>query len=223
MVLSRTTLLVSCLLLCICGCESKSADTQGSAPASATQAQPAAWPSATNVNLATNPQPAASPASGPGFVDACALLDKAEVGTVQGAPVQSTVPNNQMSGALAISQCYYTVTVAEGSKNLSVHLELIQTDPKSSRTNAVKDYWERVFGETPGGKEDVEKDRESGRPLPVEGLGEEAFWTGNSKAGAVYVLTKGKMVRISLGGPDDVKTKIEKSKKLIASVLKRIS
>lgn len=223
MVLSRTVLLVACLVLWVCGCESKSVNPPVSSPVSATQSEPAVSPNAANANVAMNPQPAASPASGPGFVDACALLDKAEVGSVQGAPVQSTVPNNQMSGALAISQCYYTVIVPEGSKNLSVHLELIQTDPKSGRTDAVKDYWERVFGEKPGGKEEVEEDRESGRPLPVEGLGDEAFWTGNSKAGAVYVLKNGKMVRISLGGPDDVKTKIEKSKKLVASVLNRIS
>ena len=87
--------------------------------------------------------------------------------------------------------------------------------------NAVKDYWEKSFGEKAEGGDDEEK--ESGKPLPVPGIGEEAFWTGNSKAGAVYALKKNKMVRISLGGPDDVKTKIEKSKKLIASVLKRIS
>ena len=62
MILCRTTLLISCLVLGVCGCETKSADTQSSAPASAT-----------NVNVAANSQPAASPASGPGFVDACSL------------------------------------------------------------------------------------------------------------------------------------------------------
>ena len=220
MVFSRTILLVACLSLWFCACDSKSASPPVSTPAGGTQVLPAASPSATNVNVAANPQPGTSPASGPGFVDACALLDKAEVGSVQGAPVQSTVPNNQTSGALAISQCYYTVTSVDGSKNLSVHLEVIKADPKSSSPNAVKDYWERSFGEEKPKGEDEEK--ESAKPLPVSGVGEEAFWTGNNKAGAVYVLKKGTMFRISLGGPDDVKNKIEKSKKLVASVLKRV-
>jgi len=46
---------------------------------------------------------------------------------------------------------------------------------------------------------------------------------GSEKAGAVYVLTKNRMVRVSVGGPDDAKTKIEKSKTLAAKVLKRLS
>ena len=221
MVVNRSILLLSCLALWVSGCDSKSASPSISTPASSTQSQSAASPSSTNVNVTTNQQPATSPTSKAGFVNACDLIEKAEIASVQGAPVQSTVPSSQTSDALAISQCYYTVTSADGSKNLSVHLEVIQADPKSGSPNAVKDYWERSFGEEKPKGEDEEK--ESAKPLPVSGVGEEAFWTGNNKAGAVYALKKGKMVRISLGGPDDVKTKIEKSKKLIASVLKRIS
>ncbi|HEV2829947.1 MAG TPA: hypothetical protein VGW76_20265 [Pyrinomonadaceae bacterium] len=166
------------------------------------------------------PTSAASPSAGTGFVDACALIKKSEIASVQGAEAQSAAPSTQMNGALAISQCYYTVTSADGSQNLSVHLEVMQADPKSP--NAVKEYWENAFEdkEDKGEKGEEEKERP---PLAVRGIGEEAFWTGNAKAGALYALKRGKLVRLSIGGPGDPKTKLEKSKKLVANVLKRLS
>ncbi|MBA3242476.1 MAG: hypothetical protein H0T60_14700, partial [Acidobacteria bacterium] len=60
------------------------------------------------------------------------------------------------------------------------------------------------------------------RPRPVDGLGEEAFWLGNNKMGALYVLNKNRMVRVSVGGPDEEGSKIEKSKKLAEKALKRL-
>ena len=158
MVVNRSILLLSCLALWVSGCDSKSASPSISTPASSTQSQSAASPSSTNVNVTTNQQPATSPTSKAGFVNACDLIEKAEIASVQGAPVQSTVPSSQTSDALAISQCYYTVTSADGSKNLSVHLEVIQADPKSGSPNAVKDYWERSFGEEKPKGEDEEKE-----------------------------------------------------------------
>ena len=215
--------LLCCLVLLTNGCDSKSAETvtQANAPqtASASASNPA------SVNSAPSPAPTAnseaSPKAGTGFVDACALIEKSEIASVQGAQVQSVTPSTLMNGALAISQCYYTVTSADGSKNLSVHLEVIKADPKSP--NAVKEYWERAFGDKEGKGEKDEAEKESGPPQPVSGIGEEAFWIGNAKVGALYALKKGKLVRVSVGGPDDPKTKLEKSKKLIANVLKRLA
>jgi hypothetical protein len=211
---------VCCLLILLCGCDSKSVENQHSTPASPSQTESAASPNTPTVNASANQQPVASTVLSAASVDVCALIDKAEIASVQGAQVQSTVPSVQTSGALAISQCYYTVTSADGSKNLSVHLQVMQADPKSGSPNAVKDYWERSFGREAKGDEE---DKESGKPLPVSGIGEEAFWTGNAKAGAVYALKKGRMVRLSLGGPDDMKTKIGKSKTLIANALRRLT
>jgi hypothetical protein len=208
------------LVLLASGCDSKSGETvsQSNAPQMASASNPA------NVNGAASPSPVANSGASPlstGFVDACGLIEKSEIASLQGAEVQSTVPTTQMNGSLAISQCYYTVTSAEGSKNLSVHLEVIQADPK--KPNAVKEYWERAFEEKEGKGEKDEKEQESGPPLPVRGVGEEAFWLGNARVGALYALNKGKLVRVSVGGADDQKTKIEKSKKLVANVLKRLA
>jgi hypothetical protein len=216
---------LSFILLChlaFSGCDSQSGTTvtQSNAPQStASELNPA------NVNstASSSPMPtsAASPVAGGGFVDACALIKKSEIAAVQGGEVQSTVPSTQMNGALAISQCYYTVNSADQSQNLSVHLEVIQPDPKSP--NAVKEYWESAFEDKKEKGEKGEEEKEGGPPLAVRGIGEEAFWTGNARVGALYALKKGKLVRVSVGGSDDAKTKIEKSKKLVATVLKRLS
>jgi hypothetical protein len=201
------------------GCSSKSADDQNPAQANAPQTASTSPSNTPAVNTEAKPEPAVSPAPGRRFLDACALLEKSEIASVQGAEVRSTVPSTQMNGALAISQCYYSVTSADGSKNLSVHLEVILPDPKSP--NAVRDHWERAFGEKAKGEAEKEE-KEGGKPQPVPGLGEEAFWTGNIKALAVYALQRGKMVRVSVGGPGDVKTKIEKSRTLAKKVLARL-
>jgi len=214
--------LIFSLVLLANGCNSKSSDSQSLTPANSPQTASASPSSAANVNSVSKPESTASP-SGAGFIDACALIEKAEIQAVQGAPVQSTVPSTQSSGALAISQCYYTVSSGDGSKNLSVHLEVIQADPKSP--NAVKEYWERSFGEkgkTEKGERE-EEEKESKPPQRVSGVGEEAFWIGNSRVGALYALKKGKLVRVSIGGADDPKTRLEKTKKLVVSVLKRLS
>jgi hypothetical protein len=220
--------LFCCLVLLANGCGSKTGDGQTIAPAnapetaSASPASPSSSPA--NVNGTASPQTptnsSASEAAGTGFLDACAMINKSEIAATQGAPVQSMVPSTQTNAGLAISQCYYTVSSADGSKNLSVHLEVIQ--PNLKIPNAVKDYWERTFGEKHKG-EGGEEEKESKPPQPVSGVGEEAFWIGNARVGALYALHKGKMVRVSVGGADDAKTKIEKSKKLAADVLKRLS
>jgi hypothetical protein len=204
------------------GCDSKSRDqnvVQANAPQTASAPATAA-----NASSATPPVTVASssvsPTSRAGFTDACAVIEKSEIAAVQGAEVQAVTPSTRVNGALYISQCYYAVNSPDGSMNLSVHLEVIQPDPKSP--NAVKEYWERAFGEKAKGEGEKEEKESRSPPQPVRGIGEEAFWIGNSKVGALYALKKGKMVRVSVGGPDDSKTKIEKSTTLAKKVLARL-
>lgn len=163
------------------------------------------------------PTPAAA-AVNPG-PDACALIEKSEIAAVQGAQVGSVVPSSRISGALATAQCYYAVASADGTKNLSVHLEVTQRDPKSPTQNAVADYWKNTFEIV---KERKRKKKVENKPLAVPGIGDAAFWMGNMKAGALYTLNKDKVVRVSVGGPDDLQAKIAKSKTLTEKALKRL-
>jgi hypothetical protein len=213
--------LFCCLVLLATGCDAKSGDTVTQANAPQTASASASTPAVVTGAASPTPPSNVSPPGGAGFVDACALIERSEIASVQGAQVQSTTPSTQANGALAISQCYYTVTSVDGSKNLSVHLQVIKADPKNP--NAVKEYWERAFGDKEDKGEKEKEEKESGPPQPVRDVGEEAFWIGNARIGALYALKKGKLVRVSVGGPDDPKTRLEKSKKLVANVLRRLS
>ena len=147
--------------------------------------------------------------------DACSLVEGSEVEAVQGARVQGVVPGRQPGGCFAISQCFYTVISADGSKNLSVHVEVTENGPESQNKNALGDLWRERFQE-------AKERKKADKPKPVSGVGDGAYWVGNNKMGALYVLQKDKLVRVSVGGPDEEAAKIEKSKALALKALSRL-
>lgn len=210
--------LMCCVALFAHGCdrklgESKTAGQSGTTPVSTGS------PNAATVNSGTSP--ASIPATNTSGLDACLLIKKSEIAAVQGAQVQSMVPNAERNGDLVVSQCYFMVNSADGSKNLSVHLQVTQADPKGSNPKAVKDYWERSF-RTAGGKSERAENKKGTDGEPVAGIGEEAFWVGDDRMGVLYVLKKDKLIRVSIGGPDS-KNRLEKSKTLMAKALGRLS
>jgi hypothetical protein len=222
-----------CVLLFIAdGCSSGSNGGQQPAQSNTGQQQTnAVQQSAASANNSAQPQPSASAQT----TNACALIQNSEIEAIQGAKVTGLQPSTRAGGDFNISQCYYTVVSADGTKNLSVHLEVTEGSGRAS----VKEFWEERFGgaereekgerERKEGKKEGEKgkggeeEEESTPPLRVKGVGDEAFWVGSLKAGALYVLKGERMVRVSVGGGDDVNTKIDKSKKLAAAVLKRLT
>ena len=58
--------------------------------------------------------------------------------------------------------------------------------------------------------------------LVIDGLGEEAYWTGSPITGALYVLKGDAFLRISVGGEKDESVRIKKAKTLAEKVLKRL-
>lgn len=213
------TILSSCFIL-TGGCDSKPGANQGSTPGSTSPAAATSSPNPTNSS--NEAQPEAKPVSGtdskttviPGL-DACGLIEKSEIESVQGAKVQGTTPSKRNADAFMISQCFYTAFSADGKKDLSVHLEVSQNDPKGANQNAVGDLWREKFQGAKGTKK-MEK------PKPVTGVGDGAYWVGNNKSGALYALKKDKLFRISIGGPDDEAAKIQKTKALAAKALTRL-
>ena len=209
-------------------CDSKSRAGEQPAPDDASQA--AATTKSAELKGEANSE--AGSASSAAALDACTLIEKSEIASVQGVEVQQMQPTSQKHGELNISQCYYTVISADGSKNLSVYLQVIQRDPKSSKRDALKEFWEERFERE--GKEKTEAKREAKReereeeeeeinpPLPVSSVGDEAFWLGTSRGGALFVLKKDKVLRVTVGGTDDVKAQIEKSKTLAKKALARL-
>lgn len=153
----------------------------------------------------------------PGIRSACGFLEDSEVTAVQGAPVQSKTPNQQTTGGLIASQCYYTVISADKKRNLSVHLQVMEADSKTP--NAVVEYWEKSFDP----KNRKQRKRGKQGPQDLSGVGDEAVWVDSGKSGILYALHKRKLVRISVGGGGDSKDRLAKSKQLMAKALQRVS
>jgi hypothetical protein len=142
------------------------------------------------------------------------------------APITSGTQPGTTNAIPAFSQCYYSAISSDG-KNLSVHLQVIQRSPKSARRDAIGEFWNARFrraGEDNESKEAREEGEEDApkAPVSVHGIGSEAFWLGSSRGGALFVRKDDKLVRVSVGGSDDAKTKIAKSKTLAKKALARL-
>ena len=142
----------------------------------------------------------------------CTLLTKEEIQAVQGETFKETKPSHKLAGGLSVSQCYFQLPTAAKSIVLTV-------TRKAEGDRDPAQNWRDMFH---GEKKSEERDEKAAEPKEIDGLGDEAFWTGTRVGGALFVL-KGKCyIRISVGGAGDQAEKIEKSKTLAESVLKQL-
>jgi hypothetical protein len=214
--------LISLAVLSAAGCSSNADGGRATnAPGQRAASQPPAPPSAPASN---GPNAPASATAAPAGSDAgaCRLLTSEEIQDVQGEGVKATKGTEQSKGPLTVSQCFYeTVSFAN-----SVSLTLTKKNG-GGRGEGPREFWKNNFG---GGerekegrrKEGGEEEEEGPPPTRVRGVGDEAYWVGNQKAGALYVLKGDRFLRVSLGGADDPQKKIEKSKALAERALKRL-
>ena len=153
--------------------------------------------------------------------DACSLVSKQEIESVQAAPVNETKTSEHLDGVFLVSQCSYTA--AEFSK--SVTLALVRSDPKQGSARSPKDFWKEKFDpywdEEPKTNSGDEKEQGS-VPKKVDGLGDDAYWVGNRLGGMLYVLKGDTFISIGVGGTDDEETKLKKSKALAQKALQHL-
>ena len=154
------------------------------------------------------------------ILDACSLISKDDVASVQKTAVKEAKNTDRLDGTLRISQCLYTA--AEYSR--SVNLALVQTDPNQPGKRGPKDFWKEKFdpyeNEAPGANRD---EKEQGpAPKRINGLGDEAFWVTNRFGGMLYVLKGDVFLSIGIGGTDDEETKLVKSKVLAQKALQKL-
>ena len=164
---------------------------------------------------ASSPSPSAPPDR-----FACELLTSEEIQSVQGQAVANTMPSQTSSPGLVIHQCYFQLPTPVNSVVLTVTRKgsgEAARDPSES--------WREIFYPDEA-REKKEKEREEGeekrKPDKVEGVGDEAFWTGSRGGGALYVLKGNSYIRVSVGGAGDQAEKIERCKALAAAALKRL-
>ena len=162
--------LLSLWLLQSSGCESKPAGGQNSPPpAGSSQNSNATNPAGGNTEA--KPPAAEATEAGAGR-DACALIEASEIEAVQGIGVRQSTPSGRASDGLSVAGCYYMVISADGSKNLSVHLEVTRDDPATSAgQDVLGNLWKQKF------EHGIAK-KKFDKPKPVAGVGDEAFWSG---------------------------------------------
>jgi len=157
--------------------------------------------------------------------DACSLVSKEEVGSVQASPVTDTNSSERSEDVFRVSQCFYAT--AESSK--SVNLALVQERTDQQNNRSPKDFWKEKFGPYENEKDrDAKAETNSGKkkqgPAPTKfgGLGDDAYWVANRFGGMLYVLKGDAFISIGLGGTDDEETKLKKSKVLAQKALQRL-
>jgi hypothetical protein len=197
-----------------------------------------------NQNSATvntpTPRPVASQVHAK--IDACILLTTEDLKGVQGEAYKDAQRSDRVDGDFIVAQCYFAMPTMANSVVLNV-----TTAKDQSGARNPKAFWEQTFGgdeeKEREGKGDREKDKqkdkdraksqpaergeegegkEAAPPEPVKGLGDEAFWVASPVGGAIYVLKNEVFFRISVGGPGDQKTKLNKSKLLAQKVLTKL-
>jgi hypothetical protein len=163
----------------------------------------------------------------------CSLVTNEEVGAIQHATITDAKSSAGVSAGMLMSQCYYNAR----EPNMSVSLAVIEHNPQDAAAPDAKSYWTESFRRLAGDESDEDKPGEKKEkrggvareekekrvpPKRLDGIGEEAYWSGSRFGGALYVLAKDAIVRISVGGPDNEETKIEKSKALAQKALSRL-
>lgn len=153
--------------------------------------------------------------------DACSLVSKEEVESVQQTPLKDAQSSERLDGTFRISQCLYTA--AEFSK--SVNLAFIQADPNQPTKRSPKDFWKEKFdpyqNEEPKTNRGDENEH-GAAPKKITGLGDDAYWVPNRFGGVLYVLKGDAFISIGIGGTDGEETKLEKSKVLAQEALQRL-
>lgn len=141
---------------------------------------------------------------------------------MQDATLERRKGSEAKAGALHFSQCFF----ATNDFARSVSLTVITASGAGPAVNAARNYWETTFHRQrkaaeaePSGREKGEEDNS---PRAVPGTGEEAFWTGDARAGSLYVLSGDVVLRISVGGVSDEEERVRRSRALAKAALSRL-
>ncbi|HWK12117.1 MAG TPA: hypothetical protein VNR64_18790 [Vicinamibacterales bacterium] len=153
-------------------------------------------------------------------IDACALVSSDDVGRILSAEIKSTRPVTETARGVLLYQCYVSTGTAR-----SISIAVAGPMKTASRTVTPRQFWREQFHRS--GRASTERgrrrDTDDERGVrPVRGVGDEAFWSGTRVGGALYVLHGDTFIRVSVGGIQDERERIEKSRQLAAAALDRL-
>ena len=157
-----------------------------------------------------------------GTADHCSLLDSKELAKLQSAQVAETKESVRSERGFEVRQCFFRLDPF----SRSVSLEVTRQVSSNAARQGLRERWAAIFHEEPRREErDKEGEREEKsreKPVPVSGLGEEAFWLPNPASGALYVLARDRYFRVSVGGGDRPEKKLAKCRSIAESILARL-
>ena len=142
-------------------------------------------------------------------IDACALLADADIRAALGVAVKARRPGTEQARGLALSQCYLDTGTPR-----SVSVAVAGPPASGSAAITPRAFWRDQFHRS----DERERERDA-EARSIQGLGDEAFWSGTRVAGALYVLRGDTFIRISVGGIGAEAERIEKSRQLARAAL----
>lgn len=157
----------------------------------------------------------------PNRVEPCSLLDNDEVRGIQGQEVVEAIVSVSDGGSFHVFQCVYRTDDLVHSVSLALSLP----DGRGEEAGAARTYWMERFHEESVEAEtaELEEEEEAGPPVLVPGVGEEAFWVGDGRTGALYVLYGEGFLRLSVGGVPDAAERRERTVDLAEVALPRVA
>jgi hypothetical protein len=137
-------------------------------------------------------------------LDACKLIRMEEIQAIVGSSITEKKASEQSEGDVRVSQCFYA------APDFSHSLNVVITRRNKAAISEAGDEERRT-----------EEDERVAGPEKIEGIGDQAFWTAGLSA-TLVVQKKDVLLRISVGGTDDLKARLEKSKALAKKALQRL-
>ena len=224
-----TILVVSCALTLSCSSSSPTSQPPSS--------QPATPPTSSEPAATVTPAPGTVGTKAGEKIDSCKVLTSDDLKSVMGESLKEAKASDTAGGGFNVSQCFYSLPTFTRSVSVSI---------TTAGTRDPREFWEETFHRAEEAEEEREREKEKAKtgkgekerpkegkgrseeeeeeskPEKVTGIGDEAFWAGSPIGGALYVLKKNTFFRISIGGSDDQKTRLNKSKALAAKILSRV-
>jgi len=181
----------------------------------------------------------------------CVLISDEEMKEAQGESPADAQGSEHSAEGLSMSQCFYRLPTFDKSVNLEVvsaldgapggalkeywrkrfhpnaieARELLRQRAEEARLAREEELKrEREAGQVrEGGRRKKNREEEHWRPERVNGVGDEAYWSGNQKMWTLAVLRRDRVVRVTLtGGPDNRDENLKKATALARSALKRL-
>lgn len=177
----------------------------------------------------------------------CLLIPDEEMKAAQGESPADAQGSEHTAEGVSMSQCFFRLPSFDRSVSLEVvsgergalgeywrrrfhpsaveareQLRQREEEGKLRREEELKRERE-AGGVREGGRRKKNREEEHWRPERVAGLGEEAYWSGNQKMWTLAVLSRGRVVRVTLAGGPEIKAEnLKRATELARVVLKRL-